>query len=182
MKRQTIALALALTISACGKIPSAQEIVDAVDSKISEHTQSADTTDQTDEEIAAQDEAGHSVDIRNHSPLPDNTEFLGTFDQDWKSDACEDMPEVLRLYTDNDHVYMVDQKENVVFDAVIYPDSTFDFSFDLVDVFGKYQAELACTCTYNDNTYTQDNFDCACDTYDSIDDRNFDCGLKYELQ
>ncbi len=175
MKSKTILLALAIAISACGKIPSATELVDAIDEKIDEHI-----TTQTEEEIEAQEESGHSVDIRNNQPLPENTEFIGTFEQNYESDFCDDMPEVLRLYTDSDHVYMVDQTENVIFDSVIYPDSTFDFSFDLVTVFGEYQAELVCSCVYNETTYVQENFDCECDTYNSADDRNFDCSMSYE--
>lgn len=116
--------------------------------------------------------------------------FMGTYSlQSYYSngyDSCTsdygnayDFPATVRAYSHNNDIDYEDSTGNLVWQAQVYPDDTFDFHVQLLDSFGKPSNTVSCTCDLSIPYYNgKERMSCVCDPTYSGDEQ---CALTYDL-
>lgn len=180
MKYLAILMTLCMVSCVGVDLPSAEEVVDAI--------QGADSNEQDTDSIELEEDeeqtaSGHNVDIysfENGRSL--SADFYGTFEKDDQWDDCGAFPQIVRLYVEDDELYFEDQRGHLVFVATLLPDYTFDITADVVDNFGRDHSEQICTCGYYSPQYYNDYIDCTCTIdYDFYTTSDKSCNLSYDM-
>lgn len=107
--------------------------------------------------------------------IPADRYFVGTFEKKYVSQSCSAFPEITRMYTSGEEVYIENNRSDLIVYGKIFKDNSFDFDIDLLDSFGNPTIELGCTCLLNDNQWYGLSWECSCES-----DNGFKCGLDYE--
>ena len=104
--------------------------------------------------------------------LPDDRFFMGTFRRVAGNDRCEGFPLVTRLYSHNGKVYVEDNQQDLLAEANLFQDGTFDFGYGVLDMYGHTNG-YACTCFYDEDNWYGDQWMCSCEG-------STICSLQYE--
>lgn len=100
-----------------------------------------------------------------------NRYFMGTYTKNSYETTCDDswyggyyVPTNVRVYSNNAEVLdFEDNEQELLWQALVYPDDTFDFSVQYLDSFGDPSIKLTCTCEIQEFSYYSDEMDCACE-------------------
>lgn len=117
--------------------------------------------------------------------------FMGTYElsSNYIYDDCTEsywgngyeFPGVIRAYSYGNKLDFEDNSGNLVWNADVFPDDTFDFSVQFLDSFGRPSNTVACTCYIEEPysySYDTDTIKCTCDPSYEEDDV---CSLTYDM-
>lgn len=125
-----------------------------------------------DDDVFDPEETG--LQILDNDGVPSNRHFMGTFLWVNGIDRCDEFPIVTRLYSYDEYIYIESNQQDLIAEAVLFEDGTFDFGFGIMDEFG-YLDEYACTCFYEEYEWYKDEWKCSCDG--ELDN----CSLNYRM-
>lgn len=175
MKYLTIILAL-LIINCGGIKQAARDLAEAVDNAVEvdktkdKEDKTEDTT--TEEEDYSSDETEEGSIILDTN-IPEDRVFLGTFEKYFVYKSCGMFPEITRLYSHDNNIYIENNRQELLAVAVIFQDLTFDFDIEVASIYGTPYETLACTCNYDSSEWYGDEWDCSCEGDETS------CNLSY---
>lgn len=159
---------LLLSLISCGgiKIKGLDEAVDKIADRVEE------SSDQTEDEGYEYTSFEDYYADNQEEPSPDDFSLVtetysgaeryhvGTYQINYST--CEYFPNVLRLYTYNDIVYLENNSHELFASAEIFSDDTFDILLTVYG-FGDFYSD-PCTCAYKESYFYGTEVSCECDS------------------
>jgi len=164
MKLITNLIVSLLILSSCGSIPTATELVSAIEERVGDFDIPTEGIEVDDiEEVEDEEETDYGVFISSEP------RHIGTFKKSQPfeifivSTACEQFPEVTRLSTENKQIIITTTTGSTLSVGEIFEDNTFDFNVGFPDKFGYSGDTTYCICDYDPEFYYGEQWVCGCD-------------------
>lgn len=104
-------------------------------------------------------------------------EFNTTCNDHGYSDPDLELPAYLDVYAYEDMIDFETDSSDLVWNAAVYPNDTFDFETNYLDWYGHASVILPCSCTIYQYGEWQEVIECACTPSNTVNS----CYFSYEL-
>lgn len=113
-------------------------------------------------------------------------DYYGTYKINQTFSTCNDfgaydpgleLPTYLEVYTYDDMMDFEDSYDDLLWNAIVYPDGTFNFATHYLDWYGHPSVEFPCDCAFDHFGDFDESFDCVCEPSNTYSD----CVFTYDL-